>query len=301
MEKVLITGATGLLGTAISKKLTENGYEALILSRKLNSNNNSFKWNVEIGEIDDRALQHANYIIHLTGAGIAEERWTKYRKVEILESRVKSTRLLYEAIKRTKASVKAFISASAVGYYGSITSDHIFVENDPPANDFLGKVCKTWEDSVDEINSLGIRTVKFRLGVVLSKDGGALPKMLFLFNNYLGAILGNGKQYIPWVHIEDVASAFLFALKNTELKGTYNLVAPDFGKTNRDFSIILSKVLAKPIFLPPVPEFLLKIFLGEMSDLVLKGSPVSSEKLSKTGFRFQYTDLETTLKSVIGK
>jgi uncharacterized protein (TIGR01777 family) len=299
MEKVLITGASGLLGKTIADKLHNQGFQVLTLSRMKKEDKNAFTWNVEKGEIDEEAVKNADYVIHLAGEGIADKKWTETRKKQIIESRTKSTYLLLRAIKNTKANIQAFISASAVGYYGAVNSEKIFTENDLPANDFLGQSCKAWEDSVDEISKLGIRTVKFRIGVVLSNKGGALPKMAAPFKFYMGAILGNGKQYIPWVHINDVAKAFVFAIKNEKLNGTYNLVAPNGGISNKEFSKILAKVLSKPMFLPPVPSFALKFVLGEMADVVLKGSRVSSKKLVDSGFNFEYNDLEMALQSLI--
>jgi len=299
MEKVLITGASGLLGNAIIENLKQEDFEIITLSRIKKSDKNAFTWNVEKGEIDEEAVKKADYIIHLAGEGIADKKWTDKRKKQIIESRTKSTQLLLKAIKNSGVNIKAFISASAVGYYGAINSEKIFTENDLPANDFLGQSCKAWEDSVDEISKLGIRTVKFRIGVVLSNKGGALPKMAAPFKYYMGAILGNGKQYIPWVHINDVAKAFVFAIKNKNLSGAYNLVAPNGGVSNKEFSKTLSKVLSKPMFLPPVPSFALKFVLGEMADVVLKGSRVSSKKLVDSGFNFEYNDLEMALQSLI--
>lgn len=298
MEKVLVTGASGLLGKVISEKLNQQDYEVLRLSRKLNNDKNTFVWNVDKGTIDENAVKNADYIIHLAGEGIAEKKWTAERKKQIIGSRVKSTELLHKAIKNTGADIKAFISASAVGYYGAITSEKIFTENDLPADDFLGTSCRIWEDSVDKIAAEGIRTVKYRIGVVLSKEGGALPKMAAPFKFYAGAVLGSGKQYIPWVHINDVANAFVFAIQNNQLNGVYNLVAPDDGQSNAIFTQMLAQVLNKPLILPAVPELVLKLALGEMADVVLKGSRVSSKKLRDYSFQFEYDNLEKALNSL---
>lgn len=301
MQKVLISGASGLLGKAIAEKLRNKGFEVLTLSRSRKNDKNTFVWNIEKGEIDEDAVKNADFIIHLAGEGIADKKWTDERKKQIIDSRTKSTQLLLKAIKNTEANIKAFVSASAVGYYGAITSEKIYTENDLPANDFLGISCKAWEDSVEEISKIGIRTVKFRIGVVLSKDGGALPKMAAPFKFYMGALLGSGKQYIPWVHINDVANAFIFAIQNEQLNGAYNLTAPGGGVSNSEFSKVLAKVLSKPILLSPVPEFALKLVLGERADLVLKGSRISSKKLSDTGFKFVYDDLEVALNNLFNK
>ncbi len=299
MEKVLISGASGLLGKAISEKLQSKGFEVLSLSRSRKNDKNAFWWDVDKGEIEEEAVKKADYIIHLAGEGIADKKWTDERKKQIIESRTKTTQLLLKAIKNTGANIKAFVSASAVGYYGAITSEKIYTENDLPANDFLGISCMAWENSVEEISKLGIRTVKYRIGVVLSKDGGALPKMAAPFKFFMGAVLGSGKQYIPWIHINDVANAFVFAIQNEHLNGVYNLTAPGGGVSNRDFSKVLAKVLAKPLFLPSIPEFVLKLIMGEMADIVLKGSRVSSKKISDTGFKFEYDNLELTLINLL--
>lgn len=299
MEKVLITGASGLLGNAIAEKLKNKGYEVLSLSRRPQNKKNAFTWNVEKGTIDENAVKNADYIIHLAGEGIADKKWTAERKKQIIESRANSTTLLHKAIKNSGATIKAFVSASAVGYYGAVNSEKIYTENDLPADDFLGTSCRIWEESVDKISAEGIRTVKYRIGVVLSKDGGALPKMAAPFKFYAGAVLGSGKQYIPWVHINDLANAFVYAIQNNQLNGVYNLVAPDGGQSNKAFTQALSQVLSKPLILPPVPGFVLKLVLGEMSNIVLKGSRVSSKKLIDSGFQFEYSNLEMALKSII--
>jgi uncharacterized protein len=299
MPNVLITGASGLLGKAISKRLTEEGFSVLSLSRTKGKSKTSFVWDVLNNRIDIDAIKQADYIIHLAGEGIADKRWTVKRKQEIVESRVKSTALLLRAINETGAKPKAFISASAVGFYGAISSEKIYTETDVPANDFLGNSCRQWEESVDEVSQIGFRTVKFRIGVVLSKEGGAFPKMYAPFRFYAGAIIGSGKQYIPWVHIDDVARAFIFAIKQEHLQGVFNLVNPTGGCSNKEFTKTLARVCGRPLLLPSIPAFVLKVVLGEMASIVLEGSRVSSEKIQQAGFRFKYSNLNQCIEELL--
>lgn len=296
MEKVLITGGTGLIGKHLHKKLIEKGYEVLILSRNKNRVNKStiFYWNPEKEEIDSEAIEKADYIIHLAGANIGEKRWTAKRKQEIVDSRVKTAELLLKTIQENNLKPKAFISASATGYYGAITTDKTFIETDTPANDFLGKTCFEWEKSADKFAETGIRTVKIRTGLVLTKKGGALEKMLLPVKLGVGSPIGSGRQFMPWIHIDDLCNIYIKAIEDTKLKGAYNAVAPEYIR-NKEFIRILAKVLNKPFWFPNVPSFVLKILFGEMSQIVLKGSKVSSEKIIKAGYRFEFNELGSAL------
>ena len=207
MSKVLISGGTGSIGTMLADFLRDQGHEIGLLSRseKQNGPYRTYRWNIKDNYLDPEALESCEYIIHLAGAGIADKAWTSQRKKEIIESRVLSTDLLFNKVKEHKPPLKAFISASAVGYYGQLTSDQIFKEEDEPANDFVGKTCFLWEQAADRFEDLGIRTVKIRIGVVLMTQGGALEKMVQPIRLGVGSPLGSGKQYIPWVHVDDVS------------------------------------------------------------------------------------------------
>lgn len=299
-KKVLITGGTGLVGRHLVSLLEKNKYQVALLSRRAGKSEDErvFQWNPTKGEIDQNAAEFAENIIHLAGAGIADKRWTKKRKDEILNSRAKTAELLSDWIRSLKFKPNAFISASAVGYYGAITSDTIFNEDDNPADDFLGKTCEFWEAEADRFALADIRTVILRLGIVLDNQGGALPKMLKPFKMGLGAVLGSGKQYMPWVHLEDVGNMFLRALEDPGLKGTYNAVAPQ-QINNIEFTETLSRILGKKIFLPPVPPFALKLLMGEMSNIVLEGSRVSGKKIISSGYKFKFTDLEQALIDLV--
>ncbi|MCW8898842.1 MAG: TIGR01777 family oxidoreductase [Flavobacteriales bacterium] len=303
-KKVLITGGTGLVGTALTELLVEKDYTVTILTRDKNltskhPNITYSYWDINKGIIDKEELLSANYMVHLAGAGIADKPWSEKRKKEILDSRVKPIKLIYNILKNNSHQLKAFISASGVGFYGAITTNTIFDETAPAANDFLGKTCLQWEQAVDELNDLKIRTVKLRTGIVLSKNGGALPKMMQPFKFGLGAALGTGKQIMPWIHIDDLAQLYVAAIENDSFNGAYNAIAGNV--SNKNFSKMLSKAMNKPFWLPNVPGFMLKLFLGEMAVILLEGSAASNQKLLQTGFNFQFADLEVALKELVGK
>ncbi len=300
MKTVLITGGTGLVGKYLSKKLIEKGYFVATLGRqsKKQSDIPNYTWNIEKNELEDGALENVDYIIHLAGANIGEKRWTSKRKKEIVDSRIKSSQLIFQKITENKHQLKAFISASAIGYYGAITTDKIFVETDQPSQDFLGETCRLWEDAANNFESLGIRTVKIRTGVVLTYQGGALAKMITPVKVGLGASIGSGKQYMPWIHIDDLCEIYLKAIEENNMHGAFNAVAPEH-KTNREFSETLTKVLKKKVWFPSIPAFILKIIFGKMSELILNGSRVSSNKLIKEGFQFKFPDLKSALEDLI--
>jgi len=304
MTTVLISGGTGLVGRQLCKKLKEKGYNVAILSRTKQNNNNSdipiYTWNLDKNEIEKNAIESADYIIHLAGANIWEKRWTTKRRQLIIDSRVKTGQLIFEKIKENKHKLRAFISASAIGYYGAITSDKIFVETDPPSNDFLGETCRQWEQSADRFAELGIKTVKIRTAVVLAKQGGALAKMITPVKMGIGSAVGNGKQYLPWIHIDDLCGIYIKAIEDSQMNGAYNAVAPDH-KVNEDFTKTLARVLKKPFWFPNIPAIAMKIIFGRMSEVVLKGSRVSSDKIRKAGYVFIFPGLESALNNLVGK
>lgn len=291
MAKILISGGSGLIGKALIKKLVNNNHEVSTLSRNSNSIENTkvFIWDTINGKIDERAFENIDYIIHLAGAGIADKRWTKERKEEIIDSRVVSTQLLLSYVKKLKTPLKGFISASAVGYYGAITSENTFTENDSAGKDFLGTVCKLWEDSILEFKKLGVPITILRTGIVLSNNGGALEKM----KTPVITPIGSGKQIMPWIHIEDLCQLYLDAV-NKKIVGIYNAVAPDY-HTNKSFSKTLAKSFHR-IFIPfGAPSILFKIIFGELAVILLTGSKISSKKLIESGFKFQFPNLENAL------
>lgn len=300
MAKVLISGGTGSIGSLMADFLHRQGHEVGLLSRseKNDGTFKTYKWNIKDNYLDPEALETCDYIIHLAGAGIADKAWTAGRKKEIIESRVLSTDLLYNQVKKHKTPLKAFISASAVGYYGQVTSKKIFTEKDKSANDFVGKTCFLWEQAAEQFEELDIRTVRLRIGVVLMEKGGALEKMAQPIRMGFGSPLGSGKQYIPWIHVEDLIGMFYKALTSDNMSGAYNAVAPE-PASNAEFTQILARTLNKKLWLPNVPAFVLKALLGDRASLVLKGSRVSSQKIESTGFTFKYGSLEPALKNLL--
>ena len=234
MTTILITGGTGLVGQLLESKLSQKNYKVRILTRTP-KRKNEFSWDISKKYIDEKALENLDFVIHLAGAGIADKRWSPKRKQEIIESRTTSTNLVQSYIKKHKIPLRGFISASAIGYYGAVTSETIFEETDKAADDFLGKVCQLWEKSVLEFNKIEIPTTILRLGIVLSKKGGALEKM----KTPIVSPIATGKQFIPWIHIEDVVDLFIYSLENN-ITGIYNAVAPE---TQTSFSF--SKLIAK--------------------------------------------------------
>jgi uncharacterized protein (TIGR01777 family) len=298
MASILVTGGTGLIGKHLCKLLKQKGHSVSILSRIKSSNSNTFYWNVEDNFIDPEAFINIDYIIHLAGAGIADKRWTKPRKAELINSRVNSTNLLFQKIKELNPNLKAFISASGIGYYGATTTDKISNEEDKPGNDFISKICTLWEKAANQFNSLHIRTVVFRTGIVLTKKGGAFEKITKPIKLGFGAALGSGHQYMPWIHIDDLCSMYIEAIENQKIKGIYNAVSPEH-TSNKSFTKSIAEVLKKPIWLPNIPSSILKIIFGKMAIILLEGSRVSSKKIVTTGFNFRYPKLKIALENLL--
>lgn len=298
MSTILVTGGTGLVGSQLCSRLKEKRYEINLLSRRKDSElYPTFSWNPEKNEIEDGAIESADYIIHLAGTNIGEKRWTHRQKQSIIDSRVKSANLLFSKVQEKGSLIKAFISSSAVGYYGSDSSKKEFTEKDPPGNDFLSEVCVQWEQAADQFQQIGIRTVKIRTGVVLTKTGGALAEMKGPVINGIGSPLGTGKQYLPWIHIDDLCEIYLKTITDDQMQGAYNAVAGN--ATNAEFMHLLAKVLKKPFLFPKVPSLALKLLLGERASIVLNGNKVSGGKIISEEFHFQYSDLEIALKNLL--
>ena len=294
MENVLITGGTGLIGSALNALLEKEGYNVRILSRNPKAKN-QFKWNLKDQYIDDKAFEDLHHIIHLAGAGIADKRWTPKRKQVIIDSRVDSAELLLSKTKSLGVDLKTFISASGIGYYGAVTSNHIFVETDEAENDFLGQVCKVWEEVALEFESENIATTILRTGIVLSANGGALEKM----KTPIVSPLGSGDQYMPWIHIDDLCQLYLSSIQG-KIKGIYNAVAPEY-QTNKSFSKKLAKNIGRPFVPFGVPAFGLKTIFGELAIILLTGSRISCEKLINDSFESKYPKLSEALKDLFKK
>jgi len=299
MKKVLITGGSGLVGTELSSLLKEKGYEVAHLTRnkKVDYPYQQFEWDIEKQEIEEEAIRFADVIIHLAGAGVADEKWTDERKKIIIKSRTESTSLLHTAISKMPGEApQHFISASAIGYYGMDTGDKLVDEDSAAGKDFLAEVTKKWEASADQIESLQIPIAKVRIGIVLTDKGGALPQLAQPIKLFAGASLGTGKQWMSWIHIEDLVRLFLHILEN-KLTGVYNGVGIN-PATNKEVTKAVAKALGKPLILPNVPPFAMKLILGEMAQMVLGGNKVSAEKILNSGFEFKFENLDEALEDI---
>lgn len=301
MQRVLITGATGLVGQEIVKQCHDQNIAVNYLSTsktKLEdkANYKGFYWNPSTGEIDVNCFKDVDVIINLAGATIAQ-RWTKANKEVILNSRVEALQLLYNTIKAENISIKQLVSASAIGIYpDSLT--HYYEEDFKDFDDrFLAKVVTSWENEADQFKSLNIKVSKIRIGIVLSEKGGALPQLVKPIRWFVGSALGSGNQWQSWIHIEDIAAIFIYVVKNT-IEGTFNGVAPN-AMTQKNMVKSIAKVVKRPILLPAIPSFVLKLVLGEMSALVLESQRVSSKKIEDLGFNFKYYQLQPALEDVL--
>lgn len=299
--KVLITGATGLVGSEIVKLFLQNGVQIHYLTsskRKLEQQDNykGFYWNPATSEMDINAFEGVTTIIHLAGASVAK-RWTKSHKQEIIESRVLSTKLLYQFLAKNSHEVTHIIGASAIGIYpNSFTT--IYKESDLDVdNSFLGSVVAKWEDEVSAFERIGIKVSKVRIGIVLAKKGGALQEMVKPIKIGLGAAFGSGKHYQSWIHIHDLAQIFYFIMQHMH-EGVFNGVSP-YPVTNNEMTKAIGKVVGKRIFLPNIPKFLMNLLLGEMHELLFSSQNVSSRKLLDKGFQFQFASLDKTLDNLL--
>ena len=301
---VLITGGTGLVGSALSKALIRKGYAVIILTRdvtgKKQFENLSYAaWDVKKQWMDIDALQKADFIIHLAGAAVVEKKWTDAYKKEIEESRTHSSRLVAESIKNNINKIKAVISGSAIGFYGDDKNKTIpFTENDKADECFLGHTCKLWEESIAPVTDLGKRLVILRTGIVLSNKGGALAEFKKPIRYGIASILGNGRQMVSWIHIDDLCSMFIAAIENTALSGVYNAVAPN-PVSNKKLTLCLAKKMNGRFYVPMhIPSFVLKLMMGQRSIEVLKSVTVSCKKIMDAGFTFQYESIEPALENL---
>jgi uncharacterized protein (TIGR01777 family) len=299
-KNILITGASGSVGRRLTGVLLEKGYQVSALSRTPGQNPavKPFIWDVNQGIIDEHCIDGIDTIIHLAGAGIAEKRWTDARKKELIDSRTKSIGLIYDLLKTREHQVTSVISAAAIGYY-SDRGDELMTEDSTPNTDFMAHCCIEWENAVDEGRKLDLRVVKFRTGVVLDKDGGALPTLAKPIKLSVGSPIGNGHQWIPWIHWQDVVDMYVYGIENATVNGVYNMVAPN-PVTNAQLTQAVAKQLNKPLWAPNVPAFVLKLMLGEMSTIVLGSTKVSAQKIQDAGFRFKFTEVSAALNEIYG-
>lgn len=301
-KKVLITGGTGLIGRRLTQMLLEKGYEVAFLSREKASiaSVQVFEWDINKGYVEEGALDNLHFFVHLAGTNVAEGRWTAERKKAILESRTESIRLIARKLAEKPLKPATFVSASGISYYGQDTGDTRNTENTPAGNDFLSHVSVEWEKAADEIAALGIRTVKLRTGIVISKDGGAIPKMALPARFGFGAPLGSGKQWMSWIHLDDMCKMYIEALENEKWQGAYNAVAAP-PVTNEGLTKAICQVLHRPQWFPNVPSFALKLAFGEMAAVVLGGNYVVNERIVReTEFEYRYGELEDALKAELG-
>jgi uncharacterized protein (TIGR01777 family) len=300
--KILITGATGLVGQALTKMLLDRGDSVNYLttrSSKIKDRENykGFLWNTKTQEIDRACFEGVSAIVNLAGASVAK-RWTSQHKKAILESRISSLNLLHKSLSEIEHEVKHLVSASAIGVYPSSLTK-LYDEDESYLSDyFLGDVVQKWETAADRFSNLNINVAKLRIGVVLAGEGGALEKMADPIKKYVGAPLGSGQQWQSWIHLDDLARLFCFSIDN-ELTGVYNAVAPN-PLNNKELTQAIAKVLDKPLILPPVPKFVLKLMLGEMAQIVLGSQLVSADKIQQEGFVFEYAHVEKALEEIYG-
>ena len=299
MKTVLITGGTGLVGSRLSRMLKQQGYKVIHLSRKENLNGTfpAYQWNLDKGEVDNRALEQADYIVHLAGAGVADKPWTNKRKQIIIDSRVKSGRLLQQKLKEIGKRPKAVVCASASGLYGN-RGGQLLDETASKGKGFLAEVVEQWETANDGFNEVCDNVTQLRIGIVLSTKGGALEKMLPTYKVRMGTYFGSGEQYYSWIHIDDLCRMFIHVIENEEVKGIYNAVAPNPVK-NKRLAEAIGEGMGKSVVLMPAPSFAMKLAMGEMSSIVLDGVRLCANKIQNTGFEFTYDNVVNALKDLV--
>lgn len=302
MTKILITGASGFIGKALIKHFLAKGYIVNTLTRKMIANLeiNSFVWNPELNQIDLKSFENVDVIINLAGENVGEQRWTRARKKAIIDSRIKSTSLLYNSIQKLEKKPSCFINASAIGIYGRDSGLEIQNESSPFGSGFLSEVTQLWENEADKIEYLGIRLIKLRIGVVLSLEGGALPKIYETIKFGIGSGLGSGNQGMSWIHLDDLCQLVIFCIENQIISGPINAVGPN-PISNKDFMHQIAKINHKLFFLPNVPSFVLYLILGELADIVVGGNYVSSKKIETFGFKYDFPFLKNALQDIFNK
>lgn len=297
--KILISGASGLVGTHLIPVLEAKGYEIFKLVRKTPRGADEIQWDAktEFSDTEQAKLENFDAVVHLAGDNVASENWSDDKKRRIRESRVVGTRALVDALKKTENPPKTFVSASASGFYGD-RKDEILTEESAKGAGFLPDVCDEWEAEARKAEEFGARVVNPRIGVVLAKDGGALEKMLTPFKLGVGGVIGSGKQWMPWIALDDLIGVIVFALENENLTGAVNTIAPEI-VTNEEFTKTLGKAINRPTILP-IPAFAIKLLYGEMGEtLLLQGQRMTPKKLQDAGFEFQFPNLEGALKHVL--
>lgn len=303
MKKIIITGATGLIGQQLTIKLTDMGYKITIFTRnpdnaqkKLPNVHKVVKWEYDYVDEWLHELESVDAVIHLAGANLSTKRWNKEYKKLLYDSRIISTKKLIEAIKTVERKPKVFITASAIGYYGN-RSDEILTEESEPGKDFLANLCNDWEKEAKNVEQFGVRSVQIRTGLALSRNEGALKQMLPAFKYFIGGPLGNGKQWYSWLHIEDIVNVYVKALESEILSGPINAVSPN-PVTMKKFAEILGDVLHRPSFFS-VPKIILLPVIGQVAEVVTSSQRVVPEKLLNSSFKFKFEKLEDALRDIL--
>lgn len=293
---ILLAGGTGFIGVRLAVLLREKGYAVRLLTRHPQGDG-QFAWDPLEGRIDESALTGVHAIVNLTGAGIAEKRWTQKRKKELIDSRVQAAVLLARSLTKLEQVPKVYVSTSAIGYYGN-TGEAVCREEHPPVGSgFLSECCIAWEKAAHGVSRPGLRTVVLRIGIVLAKEGGALKAIIKPLRFGLGAYFADGKAWYSWIHRDDVCRQIIWAIEKEDMVGTFNVVAPNPIR-NKHFIKLVAKAMGRWILFAPVPAFVLRLALGEMADTVLYSNKVSAEKIEKTGFRCQYPELADALSEI---
>lgn len=300
MRRVVITGGTGLVGMHLSALLEKEKYDVVHLtrSRKPVERFKSYLWEPGTGYCDKDTFKEGDTIIHLAGANIGEKRWTARRKRVIIDSRTETARLIYDASVGSGIRPDAFITASGKDFYGSGIPEKIFRETDPPGTDFMAETCRLWEAAADPFEAAGVRVVKIRTALVLAAEGSAISKLIAPARAGLIIRLGTGRQYFPWIHIEDLCNVYLKAVSDSTMSGPFNVSAPDYITHDMLMSVI-ARHKHLPVFLPHVPQWMLHLILGEMSVVLTTGSRISPDRLIRSGFEFRYPDIDQALWAII--
>lgn len=302
-KKIIITGATGLIGKNLSKALTDRGDEVTVFSRDIQSAkkklpflNEFVRWDYKNPDEWKKQLDGKDAVVHLAGVNLFSKRWNDNFKKVIVDSRELSTSNLVQSLKNCKYKTEVFVSASGIGYYGD-GGETVLTEESPKGKDFLADVCNTWEVESRKAGELGIRNVQIRTGIVLSTKDGALKQMLLPFKLFVGGPLGSGKQWFPWLHINDIVNIYIQAIDNNNISGPLNSASPNILRM-KEFVQTLGKVLKRPSFFP-VPEFVLRVVVGEVAETVVSGQRVNADKLLKSGYKFEFENLEDALRDLL--
>ncbi|MBX7096005.1 MAG: TIGR01777 family oxidoreductase [Flavobacteriales bacterium] len=297
MANILITGGSGMLGTRLTKLLLKKKHRVVHVGRSRNSRSpvKVYLWNPEKNFIEDAALDGIDFIIHLAGENLAGKKWSLEQKQNIINSRIKAPEFLFSKLKERGQSIQGFFSASGINIYPPDT-DKIHSEEDQPALNFIANVVVKWEEAAHRFDEM-CRVACFRFGIILDRNEGALPKMAFPIQFGFGAAIGSGKQNVTWIHAEDAARCFLWAIENQEVKGDFNAIAPQ-NLSNKALTKAIAKQFKMPLILPNIPSPIIRLMFGEMSELLLSGPKASSDKLMQSGFQFHFPEIESALQEI---